>query len=255
MDTRKITIVPNRIALWLFIAVALLVATNLVMQLLRLAMDREYMPGLALVTLDGEKNVPALFSTALLLGAAAILGLIGSLERARQASDASRWMLLSAGFAAMALDEFLALHEKLIEPMRGLLGGSHLGVLYFAWVVPAIALTGAIGVFFVPFLFRLPRRTAIAFAVAAAVYLGGALGVELPEGLWREGHGHRNVVYHLLVSLEEGMEMSGVVLFIHALLEYVGRHHGNLRLAFGATEEAAREQQVGVSALADPAGD
>lgn len=255
MDTRTITIAPNRIALRLALVVALLVGTNLAMQLLRLATGRIDLPGLALVTLDGESNIPALFSTALLVGAAALLALIAFLERARQASTAGRWMLLSAGFALMALDESLALHEKLIEPMRGLLGGRDLGVFYFAWVLPAIVVTAALGAFFLPFLLRLPRRTAIGFAVAAAIYLGGAIGVELPEGLWREGHGHRNVVYHLLVSLEEGMEMTGMVLFIHALLDYLGSHHPRLRLAFGPARETAGERRFEVPALADPAGD
>jgi len=249
MDTRTITIDPNRVASRLAFVVALLVAANIAMQLFRLSTGREYLPGLALVTLDGENNLPALFSTALLVGAAALLAFIAALERRRQATHAGRWLLLSAGFALMALDESLALHEKLIEPMRALLGGRNLGVFYFAWVIPAIVLTGALGVFFLPFLLRLPRRTAVAFALSAAVYLGGAIGVELFEGWWREGNGHRNVVYHLLVSLEEGMEMTGLILFLHALLAYVGNHHRDLRLAFGVDGEVAVQPQPDLSAL------
>jgi hypothetical protein len=255
MDNRTIIIVPGRIAWCLGLVAALLVAGNVALQMARLAMGREYLPGMALVTLDGENNIPALFSTALLAGSALLLGFIGALERDRQARDARRWLLLSAGFVLMALDESLALHERLIDPVRGLLGGRDLGVLYFAWVLPAIALAGALGLFFLPFLLRLPRRTAVAFAVAAAIYLGGAVGVELPEGLWRESHGHRNAVYHLLVSLEEGLEMAGIVLFIHALLEYLGRHHPDLRLQFGKARETAARPQLDSSALASPAGD
>lgn len=255
MENRTITIAPNRVASWLACVVALLVAANIAMQLIRLESGRDYLPGLALVTLDGEHNIPAMFSTALLVGASVLLAFIAMLERGPRATMTRGWILLSAGFALMALDESLALHEKLIDPMRRLLGGRDLGMLYFAWVVPGMVLVTAIGLAFLPFLFRLPRRTAIAFAVAGAIYLGGALGVELFEGWWREGHGHRNVVYHLFVSLEEGMEMIGLVLFIHALLAYLGSLHPGLRLAFGTDAPVGTRSRFGVAAPATPDGD
>ena len=35
-----------------------------------------------------------------------------------------------------------------------------------------------------------------------------------------------------MISLEEGMEMAGVIAFIHALLIYIAIHHGEVRIGF-----------------------
>lgn len=256
MDAKKISLDPSALAWRLAMVAMLLVAGYIGMQSFRLSTHYEYFSGLALarvlVDLDGENTLPALFSTVLLLSAGALLALIARLERRDDAPDATKWTLLAIGFLLMGMDEALALHEHLIAPLRALLGGRELGIFYFAWVIPGIVLVAALGAFFLPFLWRLPRGTAIAFALAAAIYLGGALGVELAEGWWREGHGHRNAVYHLLVSLEEGMEMLGAIVFIRALLEYLARHHGEVRLGIdvAGAMQPLPERQKGQRVLA-----
>ena len=57
--------------------------------------------------------------------------------------------------------------------------------------------------------------------VAGCVFVGGAIGVEK----WTDRYDERNLLntlaYNLWNAVEEGMEMRGVVLFIHALLEYM----------------------------------
>ena len=265
MDIKKISLDPSAITRWLALVAMLMVATSMSMQAYKLIAHKEYVTGLAMINLDGEHNLPALFSIGLLLCASMLLALIAILEGKHRAPDVSKWMILAAGFVLMALDEALAIHEKAIEPLRALLGGENLGIFFFAWVIPGIALVAALGVFFLPFMLRLPRRTAIAFAISAAIYLGGALGVELVEGWWREGHTHRNLVYHFLVSLEEGMEMIGIVAFIHALLHYMAARYGEVRFGFdGALAATAEVETVPQSqvettpigpALAQPVGE
>ena len=237
MDARKIPLNPWAITWPLSLATILLVAANMGMQAYRLVAHQEHVVGLAMMSMDGENNLPALFSTLLLFCASLLLALIALLERRHEGVDVSKWAILAAGFMLMAMDEALSFHEKAIAPLRALLGGQHLGIFFFAWVIPGFALVSVLGAFFLRFLFRLPRRTAIAFVVSAAIYLGGALGIELIEGWWREAHGHRNLTYHVLVSLEEGMEMAGVIAFIHALLSYIAGRFGEVRFAFAGARD------------------
>ncbi|GAB3384702.1 hypothetical protein [Lysobacter fragariae] len=241
MDIKKITLDPRTITWRLALVAMLLVATNMGMQAYRLFMHREHVFGLAMISLDGEHNLPSLFSTALLLSASGLLALITMLTRAHKAPDVSKWAILSIGFLLMGLDEDLALHELLIAPMRTLLGGQHLGIFFFAWVIPGIFLVVGLGLFFLSFMLRLPRRTAIAFAISAAIYLGGALGVELVEGWWRENHAYRDLIYQAMVSLEEGMEMAGVIAFIHALLRYVAGRYGEVRIGIEGAHAVAAD--------------
>lgn len=246
MNARKIPLDPRAVTWPLSLAAVLLVAANMSMQAYRLVAHQEHVVGLAMISMDGENNLPALFSTLLLFCASLTLALIAVLESRHEGVDVSKWAILAAGFMLMAVDEALSFHEMLIAPLRALLGGRQLGIFFFAWVIPGLALVCVLSAFFLRFLFRLPRRTAIAFAISAAVYLGGALGIELIEGWWREAHGHRNLTYHVLVSLEEGMEMAGVILFIHALLGYIAERFGEVRLAFvGARHKADRSESAG----------
>jgi hypothetical protein len=241
MDIKKVSLDASAITWRLSLVAGLLVATNIGMQAYRLFAHVEHVRFMPLISLDGEHNLPSLFSTILLLSASALLTLVALLEKERKAQDRWKWGILATGFLLMGLDETLSLHEKMIEPLRNLLGGQHhhLGILYFAWVIPGIALVAGLGVYFLPFLFRLPRRTAIAFVISGAIYVGGALGVELVEGWWREGHGHRNLTYHLLVSLDEGMEMVGAIAFIHALMNHMARYYGEVRIGFDHVDEPA----------------
>lgn len=64
----------------------------------------------------------------------------------------------------------------------------------------------------------LPARTPWLFFVAGAIYVGGALGMELVEGMTFHA-GFRRVRRQrvMLNSIEESMEMIGVVIFIRAV--------------------------------------
>lgn len=242
MDMTKISLNPAALAWRLSLIAALLVAAHVGLQMIRLLAHYDQHVWLGnLIDLDRERNIPALFSVTLLLAASLLLTLVAVVERRRRTLDASKWVLLAAGFLLMALDESASIHEGLIRPMRHLLGGQQLGIFYFAWVLPGIALVAALGAFFLPFLLRLPGRSKLAFAVSAAIYLGGALGVELIEGWYREGHGSANMPYHLLVSLEEGMEMAGIIMFIHALLAHISTMYGEVRLRFDGVGATAKE--------------
>jgi hypothetical protein len=84
---------------------------------------------------------------------------------------------------------------------------------------------------YLKFLFHLPMKTRVKVAVAGALYVGGALGVELPLGLWTERHGELNFGWAIIDMAEESMEIAGSSLFLFALLEYLGRSQPNLRIA------------------------
>jgi len=182
--------------------------------------------------LDGERNFPTAFSVFLLLSASALLTLTTALERRRRA-PILHWSVLALGFLAMAFDEGWSFHERLNAPVRAALGGRDLGIYYYAWVAPALGLVAVLGVFFLRFLWRLPARTRWQFLIAGAIYVGGAVGIELLEGRFDEVHGDHNIVSGLTATVQESMEMGGVIVFIWALLGYLRATYGSVRLDFG----------------------
>lgn len=182
--------------------------------------------------LNSEFNLPTFYASGLLSFAAVLLAVIAVLERQLGRSGVIHWATLSAGFLVMALDESATLHERLAPPLRQYFGEHLAEVFHFAWVLPGIVLVLLLGLGFLPFVMRLPGRTRLAFVAAAIIFLGGALGVELLEGYLYAQAGRLTAVYSAVATAQEVLEMGGVILFIWALLDYLGVHHGALHLSF-----------------------
>jgi hypothetical protein len=167
-----------------------------------------------LFSLSYEHNVPTYFSTALLLACAVAASVIAI------ARPPLRWhwwgISLVAGW--IALDEALELHEHL--------GGQFdtSGVLYFDWVIPATTIILALALVYVPFVRALAAPTRMRLVIAAAVYIGGGLVMELPLGWWTESHGMDGLGYALIDWVEETMEMVGAVLALVALVRHRQEH-------------------------------
>ena len=189
---------------------------------------------LMLFDADRESNLPTYFSAGLLLFAAALLGIIAVLQRRAGAPFGWGWAVLSLAFLYMSLDEGTSIHETVLERLaRKVLGDPTIGVFYFAWVIPGIALVLAFAVVFWRFFFQLPRATKSRFLLAAALFLGGALGVELIGGHHASLHGVDNLTFSLIATVEESMEMVGVIVLIYALLKFIEFEYGEVRFRFG----------------------
>jgi hypothetical protein len=134
----------------------------------------------------------------------------------------------------MAFDEAFQFHERLNIPVGTLLGDGSLGVFYFPWTIPGIALVSVLGLYFLRFLLHLPAATGLSFLMAATLYLGGAIGVELIGSRHAELYGYENWTYTMIATLEESLEMAGLIVFIWALLKYCANNLREGRFRFGA---------------------
>jgi hypothetical protein len=165
------------------------------------------------LSLSYEGNLPTWYSTGLLWTAA--LGLLACGSRGLD-RDRAWWWGLAAIFMLLSLDESIELHEEL--------GGAELhGVLYFSWVVPGTLMTGLFCAAYLRFWWHLPPPTRRGFAWAFAIYVGGALGMELPLGAWVERYGDESLGYAMLDFVEESLEIAGLSVFLIAISEQL-RH-------------------------------
>lgn len=195
---------------------------------------------------DVELNIPNFFSMLLMLSASVLLALITILRKKQKADYLTHWAILSFGFLFMAFDEIVSAHEKLVEPTRAFLGGENLGVFYFAWVVPGIALILFLAFFYLRFWWNLPPKTRRAFLIAGAIYVGGAIGMELIGGRHYEIYGAKNITYIVITTIEEGLEMAGLVIFISALTAYIAGFCGEVRLKFDVSPAIEKSPKRGI---------
>lgn len=237
MPKNKVLFNPALAARWLAAAAFVLVLTSTVIESADYATGRNSVFLHKLVKLfyvELELNIPAFFSMLLLLAASLLLAVIAVLSKRQTNSRAAQWAILSAGFLLMAFDEIVAVHERLIEPMREILGADSLGIFYFAWVVPAVGLVLLLALYFLRFLRSLPPKTRFFFLLAATLYLGAAIGFELIEGWHVERHGKDNPLYIVLTTVEESLEMAGIITFIWALSVYLADTCRKVEICFEA---------------------
>ncbi|MFM1886403.1 MAG: hypothetical protein RL026_1560 [Pseudomonadota bacterium] len=192
-----------------------------------------------------EANIPSYLSGLLLLLASASAAVLGMGHVGSREQDKIRrsWLICAVGLAFMSLDETTAIHELLNEPAAAALGAlgmsGRMGLFYFAWVVPAALGLLAAAPWFYNFLRRMPPDLRRRCLMAGALFVAGAVGIEMFEGDVVEQHG-RDWRYLLWVTAEETAEMTAVVLFIRAALLELERRSGfNIRLNLATPPQGA----------------
>ncbi len=113
---------------------------------------------------------------------------------------------MAFGFLLLSLDEIAGLHETVNS------------LIDMNWAIPGGILTVGIGLSFVQFLRNLPPSTGMLFLVSGALYVGGAVGMELVAGGAIDAD---TLSYNLITAAEEGLEMAGALLFLYSLLHYM----------------------------------
>lgn len=183
-----------------------------------------------MANLSYEGNLPTWYSSLLLCSCAVVLFLIARLSAVAGNRFVWHWRILGLIFLYISLDEAVMIHETFNSPLRAALAFD--GMLYFAWVVPFAGLLVVFLLAYLSFLHSLPRRFGFLFILAGAVYVGGALGTELPISAWYAEHGGSNLTYGLLNLVQESLEILGASIFLYALLDYLGAAFAGLAIQF-----------------------
>lgn len=184
-----------------------------------------------LLHFDREANLPTWFSSVIALVAAALFAVLWR-QFPLGGRRAHAWLLLSFCFCYISIDEVAQIHEQLMVPVRERLDLS--GLLYFSWVVPYGLAVLILAMVLLPFVRRLDSEDRGRFITAAVVYLTGALGVELIGGwLFESLNGQSTLVYDLVTTCEETLEMAGLILLIRAQLLLLRVRPAMIQLGLG----------------------
>jgi hypothetical protein len=164
-------------------------------------------------------NLPAFYSS-FILGLAGYILCIIALKKFRQSANFSfQWFCLSIIFFYLAIDELLALHEGLGGMAIRFLGEENL--IFQDWAYAGIVLVVLFILLFWSFFNHLPSGHKLRFFTSAALYIGGALGVEIIGSIYVMRNGIQDIPYFLFTTVEETLEMVGVIYFINTLMIYL----------------------------------
>ncbi|MGB7442316.1 MAG: hypothetical protein WA919_14715 [Coleofasciculaceae cyanobacterium] len=210
---------PKRIFRVLTSIVLTLIILSLIGQFAKNILGHERLFGFVQLTdVNGERNIPAWFSSSLLIFSSVLLAVITVVKKSTGARYISHWLGLSLIFLCLSMDEAISLHERTIEPLRT--GLKATGLFYSAWVLLGAGFVSLILLMYLKFIGHLPSKTRFLFILAGAMYVGGAIGVELLHGYYLELYG-KDMAYALIATVEELLEMMGIVVFIYALFSYL----------------------------------
>lgn len=181
---------------------------------------------LSVFDLDQEAGFGTWFSAGMLLFAGLLLLHQAKALRLQGSREDLWWHILGVGFCVLSMDEVVGIHEwvnTLLEKT--------------AWTVFGFWIFVLVGLAYLPFLWRHRGRLTLLFLLAGAVYGGGAVGVEhATDGQVDTLH------YNMWTTLEEGLEMSGVIIFIYAVLDHLrGDADQALRIEVGLGDRPGQE--------------
>lgn len=165
-----------------------------------------------LLQVNGEiNNFPVWYSSALLLLCALALAAI-AMSRPPDRRHLSRSWWLLAGVAAFAsADESVRLHERIPFVTKALFG------VKIPWVVVGALVAVVVLVLSRAALRELRGTELTGFVAGAAVFIGGAIGVEA-GGMVANEFGVPLAIHHGFRHVEEATEMVGATLILRAAL-------------------------------------
>ncbi|MDZ8067629.1 MAG: hypothetical protein RMY64_18745 [Nostoc sp. DedQUE08] len=169
--------------------------------------------------LNSEDSIPTIYSGGALLFCSILLEIIFQAQKSTKNKDFWAWRGLSIVFAGLFLDELISLHERLTTPLRSTFSTS--GFLYYAWVIVGAIFVLGFLLMFGRFVFTLPSKTRRLFFIAGTIYVAGAIVSELIGGYYEYYYTPNNMVYVFITTIEEVLEMLGIVIFIYTLLSYI----------------------------------
>jgi hypothetical protein len=237
----ELKLTPSRVALSLLAVVAFLLACYAAVAFHRLESTGPDARFAMLFDLDLEGNIPSWYNSSLFIIGSAVSWICGQFARQLDRKQTYHWFAISAVMLVLSIDELLALHE-LLGNIPMLKGG-----FVFGWIMVVGPIAALFGLWFVPFLFRLPASIALCLAAAGLIYLGGAIGLESVGGKIAEAITQtpsdqitpelsqlvtHNRWYLTEVALEETCEMSGLILYIYGALRYLARARATLHASF-----------------------
>lgn len=188
---------------------------------------------------ERDSNITTWYSSATLFISSLLLIPIAIAKKNEQDPYARHWQFLVVIFAFLSLDEVAMLHERSGEVLEVLSPVEFDGWLYFQWVLIGIPITLIIAFAYLKFLAHLPAKTRNLLILAGALYIGGALGLEIMAGHEESLDTYNVLLYKLFTTIEELWEKLGVLVFIYALLSYMEKYVNQIQISIGNNSDVS----------------
>jgi hypothetical protein len=174
-----------------------------------------------LFDLDGERTIPALFSSAQLFLVGLVFLLIGRETNPTRLPSPLFFFIVGAGFIFLALDEAISIHEKITHAFKNVAWMPRFKGNHGIWIL-LYPLIGSI-IFLIVYqdlkaMWNRYRSTSMIIVLGAGIFVFGGIVLEILSYQFLRT-GTTPILYKGEVALEEFLEMVGIsVIFYGALV-------------------------------------
>ena len=215
----NITFTPGSVFKLLLLIIGVLTYLNVLALLFWFLYDDPFPTYYKYYNVPRERNIPTLYSVIALTVAATLLATNARHSWEKCDGQHRYWAGLALIFLFLAFDEGTKIHEQMSDVMERWVTPK--GYLRWLWVIPYGFAVLVLAAVYLRFLVRLLRTTRYYFILSALLFLGGAIGVDMLQAQEADLMigSNQTILYCVLYSLEEFLEMIGVAVFIYALLK------------------------------------
>ena len=173
--------------------------------------------------LDMERNIPTLFSSILFIISAFLFYLLSKTHYSQKINNTKYWKGLSFVFIFLSIDESAKIHEQLGDVTEQFITAT--GYLHYPWVISYILFIIILASVYLKFFLKMHKKIFYAFMLSAIIFLSGAIGFELLGAYESSLHGTTSVKYSILYTIEESLEMFGLIYLISILLSLLEQYN------------------------------
>jgi hypothetical protein len=170
---------------------------------------------------DSKISIPTWYSSTLMLICALLLGAIANHSRGKGDRDWVPWGFFALVFLALSLDEVAGIHVRINFMTRYVLQSQAIRYGMYLMIAASVGL-----VLWVcrKFFARLPKETRWQLSAGSLFYIGSVAIDRFDKRIWREQDFYTvSQTPGLFTALDELLELVGLVIFIYALLTYIGK--------------------------------
>ncbi|MBN2403138.1 MAG: hypothetical protein JXN64_12150 [Spirochaetes bacterium] len=230
MGKGDVFIKSKNVLIFFMFVTALLLIAHLTVNVIRITTGHSGLFGLGtMFNFFYERNFPTYFSLFLLLFSSCLLSIIFYIKFNNFDKFRFHWGFLALIFLYLSFDEGMEIHEQLSEPVQRMLNILPGSLEYWGWIIPFSILALIFALCYIPFFFHLNKRFRIYFFLSALIYIFGTIGFEFIEGFYSipfaDKHDLNYIInstpFFILVTIEELLEMGGIIFFVYTLIEYI----------------------------------
>lgn len=232
----QVSIPVRRVATGLAVLIAVFSVVSFVGQLITefVIVDNDYVDRIGhWLDVNAEASVPTWYSAVTLLACGVMAGIIALDTRRRSRPFALQWWLVALAFGLLSLEEVIGVHSQATKVLRRLIDTLDGPMLLVLLGIAGLVVIAIVVVVFGRWFAALPGRWRRWFAIGGVVYLVGVIASDAVGDYLISTFGDTSVLYIAVLTIEEALEMIGVLIVIVALLEYIRTFVGQVPFAVG----------------------